>query len=440
MFCLNLEKWVDWLSDLQKKIPFDSLRVFLIAGTYVLGEVGFFPFSSTFRLGLGSVFYVLCLYSFPRLATLANGCLTGIAVVLFRVLVHRLNYAQPISLITLLLDNAPALLYYLALTTGIILSRVEYHIANPIRTSLYFMTFDFIANVLELTFTAGFRPNWQSIDVLILGAGVKGLFFLAFIATMELFRQRILREKEREKFQGQLLMGATLYAEGYFLKKIMKEIEEATEKSFQLYQESSPEPLGIGQQIELLKLAEKIHEIKKDTQRVFSSLKALIEPNDYTRIDLGELMNLVIESQQRYAHAHHKEIEWHKSSSSNPCFVDNFFPILVVVNNIVANGIDAIRSEGKIAVIWHVKDQTLFLHLGNTGSPISPDDREFIFLPGFTTKYSDSGNASTGIGLTHVHHVLSEAMGSVNISQTSGGVAWTWFHIQLPLSNYDQLR
>ncbi|WP_407309078.1 ATP-binding protein [Desulfosporosinus sp. SB140] len=359
--------------------------------------------------------------------------MTGIAVVIFRVLADRLIYAQPISLLTLFLDNAPALLYYLALTTGIILSRVKDKIANPVRTSLYFMTFDFIANVLELAFTADFRTNWHSMDVLILGAGVKGLFFLAFMATTELFRQRILREKEREKFQGELLMGATLYAEGYFLKKIMKEIEQATEKSFQLYQESNLESFGNGQQIELLRLAEKIHEIKKDTQRVFSSLKALIEPNDYTRIDLNELMNLVIESQQRYAQIHHKEILWQRSLRSGRCFVDNFLPILVVVNNILANGIDAIQTQGKIAVIWHVKDHGLFLHLGNTGSPISPSDREFIFLPGFTTKYSDSGNASTGIGLTHVHHVLSEVNGTVKITQASGRETWTWFHIHLPL-------
>jgi two-component system, sensor histidine kinase YcbA len=432
---LNLEKWVNWIANLKIKLPIDTLRVFLITGTYILGEIGFFPFGSTFRLGLGSVFYVLCLYSFPRLTTLMNGCLTGVTVVLIRVIVHRTIYNQSIALEKLLLDNAPALLYYFALTAGIILSRVKDRKANPIRTSLYFMLFDLIANLLELAFTANFHTNWHSFNVLILGAGVKGLFFLAFIATMELFRQRILREKEREKFQGQLLMGATLYAEGFFLKKIMKEIEEATEKSFHLYQEFSADSQGIGPEIELLKLAEKIHEIKKDTQRVFSSLDGLIEPNDYTRIDLEEAMNLVIESQQRYALANHKEIEWLASFHFSHFFVENFFPILVVVNNILANGIDAIQSQGKVAVIWHVKDQTLYLHVGNTGSPISQDDRDLIFLPGFTTKYSDSGNASTGIGLTHVQHVLSEAQGTVELSQTYGNVVWTWFHVKLPLNS-----
>ncbi|AFM41231.1 histidine kinase [Desulfosporosinus acidiphilus SJ4] len=424
---------MDWLTGLQKKMPFDTLRVALIAGTYILGEIGFFPFGSSFRLGLGSVFYVLCLYSFPRLATLANGCLTGFVVVLVRVIVDRLISPHPIPWQNLLLDYAPALLYYLALTAGILLSKVKYQKNNTIRTSLYYMVFDFIANLLELTFMANIHTTWHSVYVLLLGAGVKGLFFLAFIATTELFRQRILREKEREKFQGQLLMGATLYSEGFFLKKIMKEIEEATEKSFHLYQDFLPETVGSGQKNELLKLAEKIHEIKKDTQRVFSSLAALIEPNDYTKIDLEEAMALVIESQQRYALAHHKEVQWLYPSSSSHYFVENFLPILVVVNNILANAIDAIGLEGKIAVIWHVRSQTLYLHLGNTGSPISPDDRNLIFLPGFTTKYSDTGTASTGIGLTHVHHVLTEAMGNVHISQTRGRVIWTWFHVQLPL-------
>ncbi|MGC7873798.1 ATP-binding protein [Desulfosporosinus sp. SYSU MS00001] len=430
---MNLEKWVNWLANLQKKMPFDTLRAALIAGTYILGEIGFFPFGSTFRLGLGSVFYVLCLYSFPRLATLANGCSTGIAVVFIRVIVDRLIYVRPLSWQILLMENAPALIYYLALTGGILVSKVKYWKTNTIKTSLYFMAFDFIANLLELAFTANVHTTWHSIYVLLLGAGVKGLFFLAFIATTELFRQRILQEKEREKFQGQLLMGATLYAEGFFLKKIMREIEEATEKSFQLYQDYLPESVGLSQQNELLKLAEKIHEIKKDTQRVFSSLESLIEPNDYTRIDLGEALDLVVESQQRYALAHHKEVQWLRSSGSNHYFVENFFPILVVVNNILANGIDAIASSGEIAVVWHVRKGTLYLHLGNTGTPISPDVQELIYLPGFTTKYSDSGTASTGIGLTHVLHVLGEVKGTVSISETEGRLIWTWFHVQLPM-------
>lgn len=428
---MNLDKWVNWVAHLQKKIPFDALRVFLIIGTYVLGEVGFFPFGSTFRLGMGSVFYVLCLYSFPRLATLFNGCLTGITVVLFRVLVGHLAYVQPLP--TLLVDNASAVLYYVALTAGMILPRFKRQIANPIRTSLFFGTFDFIANFLELAFSSHFHGIKYSLNILALGAWVKGLFFLAFIATMELFRQRILREKEKEKFQGQLLLGATLYAEGYFLKKIMGDIEEATERSFQLYQELGQEPSGNGHQTSLLNLAERIHEIKKDTQRVFSSINALIEPNDYTRIDLSELLNFVIESQQRYAQSQQKQIKWITSSGSQICLVDNFFPILVVVNNILANGIDAIENQGQISVIWNFDSETLHMHLGNTGKLISPDDRELIFLPGFTTKYSNSGNASTGIGLTHVQHVLQEAGGNVQIKQTRGMTLWTWFHVQIPI-------
>ena len=430
---MNPEKWVNWVAHLQKKIPFDTLRIFLIVGTYVLGEVGFFPFGSTFRLGMGSVFFVLCIYSFPRLATLFNGCLTGITVVLFRVLVGRLAYGQPLSI--LLVDDAPAVLYYVALAAGMILTRFKQQKANPIRISLYFGTFDFMANVLELAFSADFHVDKYSLNILALGAGVKGLFFLGFIATVELFRQRILREKEKEKFQGQLMLGATLYAEGYFLKKIMRNIEEATERSFQLYQELEHDPPGKGHQRSLLNLAERIHEIKKDTQRVFSSINALIEPNDYTRIDLSELLNIVIESQQRYAQSHQKQIKWITSSGSQIRFVDNFFPILVVINNILANGIDAIEDQGQIAVIWNFDTETLHMHLGNTGKPISPDDQDFIFLPGFTTKYSKLGDASTGIGLTHVQHVLQEAGGNVQIKQTRGMTLWTWFHVQIPIRN-----
>ena len=433
---MNLQKWAERLTAAPKMIPFDPLGVLLIAGTYILGEIGFFPFGTTFRLGMGSVFYVLCLYSNPRLATYKNGFLTGAAVVLLRTLSGFFLSAQSASLAVVLLDNSHALLYYLALASGIIIFKTYVQKADPLQISLYFMIFDFLANLLELVFSVEVHLSWKNVNILVLGAGVKGLLFLAFIATSEFFRQRILRDKEREKFQGQLLMGTTLYAEGYFLKKIMKEIEEATEKSFQLYQAASddlPGLQGAGQQVELLRLAERIHEIKKDTQRVFTSLQSLIEPNDYTKIDLEEAMNLVIESQNRYAQAHHKEVAWIRTTGVDYGFVGNFFPIMVVVNNILANAIDAIPERGKVAVIWQVRGRWVFLHLGNTGKPIPTGELALIFLPGFTTKYADSGAASTGIGLTHVYHVLSEVNGSVKVRQTSGSKTWIWFDVEIPL-------
>ncbi len=434
---MNLEKWVSRVTHLQKKMPFDALRVFLILGTYILGEVGFFPFGSSFRLGLGSVFYVLCLVRFPRLATFRNGWLTGVVVVILRILAGHLAYAQPWS--TLFLENSSAILYYVVLTVGMVIPTVKGEQENPVRMSLYFVSFDFLANVLELVFSGNFQVDRHTLSILALGAGIKGLFFLAFIATVELFRQRILFEKDKEKFQGQLLLGATLYAEGYFLKKIMRDIEETMECSFQLYQQAGQDLKENRHQLSLLNLAERIHEIKKDTQRVFSSLNDIIEPNDYSHVDLSELLNIVIESQQRYAKAHQKMIEWITSSNSRICLMDNFFPILVVVNNILANGIDAIEKHGHIAVIWHLDGVTLNVHLGNTGKPISYDDRELIFLPGFTTKYSEVGNASTGIGLTHVQHVLNEFGGKIRITQTSRIPAWTWFHVQIPISSISEI-
>ena len=430
---MNLEKWIAWLIRLLQKMPIDTPRWALIFGTYILGEVGFFPFGSTFRLGLGSVFYVLCLYLYPRLTTFINGLLTGMIVVLLRVIFGRVTYG--LNWIDLLMENASAIIYYVALTTGMALPRFKQQKENPLITSLYFVTFDFLANLLELAFSTQYflHIDERSLGILALGSGIKGLFFLAFIATLELFRQRISREKEREKFQGQLLLGATLYAEGYFLKKIMRDIEEATESSFKLYLELGQNPQGPA----LLRLAERIHEIKKDTQRVFSSLTTLIEPRDYTRLDLNEVMRLVIESQQHYALAHQKEIEWITSPLVRAYFLDNFLPLLVIVNNILANAIDAIKAKGRIAVIWHFKTDTLYLHFGNTGEPIPSNDRELIFMPGFTTKYSYSGNASTGIGLTHVQHVLDEAKGKIEIKQTQSVPIWTWFHVEIPLDHLE---
>lgn len=421
-----------WGEQSLERYPLYFFRILLIIGTYILGEVGFFPFGSTFRFGLGSVFYVLVLYTMPQLRNLENASRTGLTVVLMRAfflhMLHLVNIWQAI------LNNASAFLYYFALTVGLMLPRFRAQRENPLATSIYLMSFDFLANVLELQFTDKIFSHFDlySISILVVGALFKGICFLAIIATKESFRQRLLRLKEKEKFCSELMLGSNLYAESYFLKKIMQDIERVTEKSFYLYKKMENETEG---KLEILQLAEQIHEIKKDTQRVSAGLLTLIKPKETGIMDLQDILELIKETQTHYAMSINKNITWHFSKNRLNSSISNYFPLLVILNNILANAIEAIKGTGEIAIIYHINKGRLFIHIGNTGDPIPAVNQKLIFLPGYTTKFSSTGISSTGIGLTHVQNVLTDLFGNICISSTLREPTWTWFHVEIPLQS-----
>lgn len=56
----------------------------------------------------------------------------------------------------------------------------------------------------------------------------------------------------------------------------------------------------------------------------------------------------------------------------------------------------------------------------DSGIGISEEDQDWIFEPGFTTKFDKNGNPSTGIGLTHAQKIVQNLNGSIQLSNEKG--------------------
>lgn len=102
-----------------------------------------------------------------------------------------------------------------------------------------------------------------------------------------------------------------------------------------------------------------------------------------------------------------------------------------VVLNLVLNARDAMPNGGQVSIaIWvdHIR-QLVQLSVTDTGTGIDEATRQRIFEPFFTTKPMGSG---TGLGLSVVYGVVTQAGGSVRVDSEPG--RGTTLRVSLPLS------
>lgn len=99
-----------------------------------------------------------------------------------------------------------------------------------------------------------------------------------------------------------------------------------------------------------------------------------------------------------------------------------------VLVNLVVNALQAMPAGGRLTVRTETTDDHVLLIVEDTGSGMSEDVVEQIFLPFFTTKDVGQG---TGLGLPVVHGIIASHGGSIEVkSRVSRG---TRFEIRMPI-------
>ncbi|WP_274599046.1 ATP-binding protein [Anoxybacillus flavithermus] len=66
----------------------------------------------------------------------------------------------------------------------------------------------------------------------------------------------------------------------------------------------------------------------------------------------------------------------------------------------------------------------------DSGLGIPEDERDWVFQLGFTTKYDEHGNPSTGIGLTHAKEIVHSFNGKITLTTDENGR--TQFQVNIP--------
>lgn len=408
----------------KKLMPSTSLGwIFSIALlTAISGEIKISPFDDTaFRFGLGSIVFFLCTLLKPTPLILA-GIATSTVTIIFRV---TLDYIQlDLSMSESLLSHLPAATFYLLFSICLHQLNIQQYREKPLKLGFLVALSEVVSNLAEqsMRFLVHSYTFIFLNDLLLLFAvALLRSFFVVGIYSS------ILISEQKKRMQEMLNIGSELYVEALYLKKSMEHIETITANGFELYrqlkEQGHPE-----ESMKALYIAQEIHEVKKDSQRIYAGISKIVGEKNFGTLRLSELLHYVVDGNTKYSALLGKDVQFTLSLDYD-CQTDEHIALLALLNNLTANAIEAIPTKGTVTI--HIQQQAndIVFCVSDTGIGISKDDLSIIFEPGYTTKYDHEGFAATGIGLSHVVALVKKLNGTISVESTQEK---TIFIIKIP--------
>ncbi|MFS0656101.1 sensor histidine kinase [Bacillus sp. 179-C3.3 HS] len=408
-----LKKWLN-------TEPF--LIIMLIVLTPIGGELKFYPFEDSFRVSFGTVIFFFILLQMKRFPAWASGLIAGVSVFAFRVLLDTVVSGH------LPLDEAitlrfPALLYYVTYGLLFYLLQVRRYRTAPLLIGATGIAMELCASVVEmiaLRVTIEEILTVRTLFQLFVLAIFRTFFVLACYTMVRLYEEQA-RERQMIKEKEHLLMLlSNLYTESTYFHKTLEHAEHITATSYQLYQSlhhaKDAESLDLKKLGKTaLQIAGEVHEIKKDNQRIFSALSKLIHEENFQEYSSpSHIVGLVIRIHENYAESLKKNIVFHyDEKGQHPSY--HVYTILSLLNNIVSNAVEAISFDGEVSLSITRKGKDVIFTISDNGPGIKERNHHVIFKPGFTLKYDQAGNPSSGIGLSYVKDTAEKLGGSIQM-------------------------
>lgn len=403
-----------------------SALAITILFTVIASEFKVIPFNGEdFRFGLGSAAFFFLLLIFQPASFIFTGFLTGVAVVVVRVVEDLLFNGDAFWII--LEHHSPAFLFYLLFAAGLRVIQLERFKTAPLLLGAIGTALEFTSNSVEhlvryLLF-GQVHFEFREWVLLALVAIFRSYFVVGLYSSITIM-------EHNNRMREMLKVGSSLYAETLYLQKSMNHIEQITASSYDLYRQLKKQECH-SLSVQALQVAQEIHEVKKDSQRILAGLQKVTKAKREKHYFLSEVLQLVIHANEKYSELLKKQIVIH-STISIDFQTEQQIPLLALLNNVVANAVEAIICEGEIYIDVYEESHNTWFVIENTGKGISKEDQAIIFEPGYTTKFNDQGVAATGIGLSHTQEIIHTLEGHIHIKSLEKGVI---FNIYIPTKN-----
>ncbi|MFI8711357.1 sensor histidine kinase [Brevibacillus brevis] len=387
----------------------------IMLATAFFGEMKVNPVGGSFRFSLGIAAFFFGLLWFSSVPVLLTGFFTGTFIFGFRVGMDVFFAYRPYM--ESVAAHLPSAFYYFSFTVLFYLLRARRYREFPLWLGLIGASIDFISNVVEIQvrqYFTDFPPiTWQSFLMLLFFGVLRSFFAVGLYNSFSIRQLRAVGEVRQQELERLRMINTELYEEAFYLRKSMTHLEEITRESYQLYRrlltsEHAESPTALA-------IAENVHEVKKDSQRMLAGISKLINQEGLApQLPIKELCELVARANQKYAEMLGKDIQIEWSCHIN-LSTSQIYALLSVLNNLVANAVEAIPTSGRIELNVKLIHRHLVFSVLDSGPGIPLEEQEWVFQPGYTTKYDEKGNASTGIGLTHARGIVQSLQGSLRI-------------------------
>lgn len=391
--------------------------------TTFASEIKVVPFEGeVFRFGLGSMAFFLLILTWSPSSLIRLGTVTGLTVVLFRV-IEDLLFSDVFLLKSILL-HFPVFFFYFFFAWGLHLLKVEIYKNSPLILGAWASLVEFFSNAIEEIVRHEFL-NQEHLNLsgwmLVIGVAIIRSYFVVGLYAS------IIVSEQKKRMEEMLEVRSELYVETLYLQKSMDHIEQITASSHELYRKLKQQELH-HLSVKALSIAQEIHEVKKDSQRILSGLTKIHLEKSKDFFFLSEILKLVVHANEKYSAFLEKKIDFHLQGTVD-FETDKHVPLLALLNNITANAVESIDGKGDITLEVFETSPDLFFKIKDSGKGIPKEDLSIIFEPGYTTKYNEKGVAATGIGLSHVQEIVHLFDGKIQIETSDQG---TSFQIGLP--------
>lgn len=182
---------------------------------------------------------------------------------------------------------------------------------------------------------------------------------------------------------------------------------------------------------------QKIRQFRQQLEDLQALARSLIlqggheDAEDRRYLDLNELYRRELDlylAQPLFKHRVEKQFHFQEGL---PPVYGHYIDFSQSFRNILDNALEAMEESPRcrLTVVTDLEDGRLLLHLGDTGSGISPEIRPRIFEPFFTTK----GNLQTdraGLGLFMARRLLAPYGGEIQVNSVPGE---TWVTVSVPV-------
>lgn len=406
----------------------------IVCVTAFLGELKITPFNSSFRIALGSAGFFFLLLYYKDVPYLLTGFVTGVLTTLFRTGLDSF-YFNDFSFIGSFLTHSPIIGYYLVFATILQFTKRKCGSISPLMLGFFGVLSDGIANIAELLLHSainGVPFMFSNIGYVFIVAVFRSFFVIGLYNSIESNKLKAIYVEQRKKFEEIQTILSELYIEGFYLEKTLTDIETITRKAHDLYQELKKLEMPVELTRSALLIAQEVHEVKKDNQRIKAGLEKLIAEGHIVKpVSLKEIVNVSLKANKKYSKSLGKNIEI-EASVDVDLKVQSIYPLLIILNNLITNAIEAIDETGFIQVTVRMLDSNIIIEVLDNGPGIDSDEQDVIFEPGFTTKFTETGKPSTGIGLSHVKLMVEKLDGSIQLQSSP---VQTTFTITLPIKN-----
>mgnify|MGYP001315043912 CR=1 FL=1 len=409
-------------------------KVILVAVfTTFMGQIYVRPFGTDFRLTFAVVALNILMITFKSIPSVPTINLVGVLMLLVRSVVYAFNYNASLS--EAILIYFPVVFFYLFYSIFFVLLDIRNQISAPLSLFLGLWFCDSIPNIIEVLIRNEWHgANIESVVLTIITIGLLRTLFTTFMIYMSLYYYGRLKKKQAyQQFIERVILMSNLKTELFFLRKSKKDIELAMQKSYTIYERLE---MPINKE-DMLDVAKDIHEIKKDYSRVISGIEKCINDTSEFKMTYSEMIKIILSTQESAITIQSKRI--HLCHSFQKDFETPAFYILIsILNNLITNAVDAIQIEGRIYLRQEWHQDYVHLVLEDDGPGIETEDIPLIFNPGYSTKYdSNSGVMSSGLGLTHVHFLVTSVL-SGTISVFSDPQSITRFTMIIPVEKLMQ--